>query len=35
MRCALRFKGDCFATPEEQRREDAPEKRLPLNTVNG
>jgi hypothetical protein len=23
MRCALRFKGDRFATPDEQRREDA------------
>ena len=26
MRCALRFKGDRFATPEEWRREDAPEE---------
>jgi hypothetical protein len=26
MRCALRFEGDRFATPEEQRREDAPGK---------
>jgi hypothetical protein len=28
MRCALRFKGDRFATPEEQRREDASGSRL-------
>jgi hypothetical protein len=31
MRCALRFKGDRFATPEEWRREDAP-GRAPLGT---